>query len=72
MASAGAKCNHLKHVTTQLPNALCVAAISFIMYIIVSLVRNPVICLLIGIALTIGALIIIRQLTKNQKIAQHE
>ncbi len=72
MASAGAKCNHVKHVTTQIPYAMTVAAISFAMYIIASLVRNAVICLVIGIAVTICTLLLLKRLSKNQKIAQSE
>lgn len=72
MASAGAKCNHVKHVTTQLPYALTVAAISFVMYLVASLVKNPVICLIIGLALTIGTLFILKRVSANQKIAQSE
>ena len=34
MSSAGAKCNHLNHVSTQMPYALTVAAISFVMYLV--------------------------------------
>ena len=37
MASAGAQCNHIDHVETQLPYALSVAGISFVMYIIAGL-----------------------------------
>lgn len=72
MASAGAKCNHVKHVTTQLPYALTVAGISFVMYLVASLVKNPVICLIIGTALTIGTLFVLRRVSANQKIAQSE
>ncbi len=72
MASAGAKCNHVKHVTTQLPYALTVAGISFVMYLVASLVKNPVICLIIGTALTIGTLFILKRVSANQKIAQSE
>ncbi len=72
MASAGAKCNHVKHVTTQLPYAMCVAGISFTMYIVASLIRNPVICLIIGAALTTGVLFILKYISRNQKIPQSE
>ncbi len=34
MSSAGAKCNHLKHVTTQIPYAVTVAAVSFLGYVL--------------------------------------
>ena len=33
MASAGAQCNHMNHVSTQLPYVVVVAAVSFITYI---------------------------------------
>lgn len=71
MASAGAKCNHVKHVTTQLPYVMVVAGISFVMYLVASLVRNPVICLIIGVALTIGVLLMIKYIV-NKKDAKAE
>jgi len=64
MASAGAQCNHVNHVTTQLPYAVTVAAVSFVTYAIAGFVRNPIICLIIGIALMIGALIVIKNIDK--------
>ncbi|MBQ4164713.1 MAG: Na+/H+ antiporter NhaC family protein, partial [Oscillospiraceae bacterium] len=56
MASAGARCIHVKHVATQLPYALTVAAISFVMYLIAALIKNPIISLVIGLALTVAVL----------------
>ena len=61
MASAGAQCEHVNHVSTQLPYAVVVAAVSFVSYIIAGFVKNPVICLIIAIALMIGVLFVIRQ-----------
>ena len=49
MASAGAQCNHVNHVATQLPYAITVAAVSFVCFIIAGLIRNWLICLPIGI-----------------------
>lgn len=72
MASAGAKCNHVKHVTTQLPYAMTVAGISFVMYIAASLVRNPVICLIIGTALTAGVLFVLKRISAGHGAAQSE
>lgn len=69
MASAGAQCNHVNHVTTQLPYAVTVAAVSFVTYAIAGFLRNPVLCLLIGIGLMIGTLILIRVITKEIKKA---
>lgn len=61
MASAGAQCEHVNHVSTQLPYAVVAAAVSFVSYIIAGFVKNPVICLIIAIALMIGVLFVLRQ-----------
>jgi Na+/H+ antiporter NhaC len=53
MASAGAQCEHIDHVSTQLPYAMTAAALSFVVYIITGFVRNWLICLPIGIVLTV-------------------
>ena len=66
MSSAGGQCNHLNHVSTQIPYAVTVAAISFVMYIIAGFVQNWIICLLIGIALTIGTLFVIKKITESK------
>ena len=66
MASAGAQCNHVNHVSTQLPYAITVAAVSFVTYAIAGFVRNPIICLLIGIVLMVGILFGIKNITKNK------
>ena len=66
MSSAGGQCNHLNHVSTQIPYAVTVAAISFIMYIIAGFVQNWIICLLIGIALTIATLFVIKKITESK------
>lgn len=60
MASAGASVNHVTHVSTQLPYAITVAAISFVCFIIAGFVRSAPICLIIGIVLTIGTLFVLR------------
>ena len=61
MASAGAQCEHVNHVSTQLPYAVVADAVSFVSYIIAGFVKNPVICLIIAIALMIGVLFVLRQ-----------
>ncbi|MBR7089079.1 MAG: Na+/H+ antiporter NhaC family protein [Lachnospiraceae bacterium] len=48
MSSAGAQCNHLNHVSTQIPYALTCAIISGLCYFVAGFMRNPVIPLLIG------------------------
>ena len=70
MASAGAQCNHLNHVQTQLPYALSCAAISFVAYIFAGFIQNAVICLLIAFAMMIGFLFVMRILHKNEKIGK--
>ena len=67
MASAGAQCNHVNHVSTQLPYAMTVAAVSCITYIIAGVIQNAVICLVIGIALQILVLLAIRSYTRNKE-----
>ena len=66
MASAGANVNHIAHVTTQLPYAITVAVISFVLYVIAGFVRNPVICNLIGAVITVTTLLIIRKVTAKK------
>ena len=63
MASAGAQCNHVNHVTTQLPYAVTVAAVSFVTYLLAGFVKNAFICLPIGIVLMVGTLIMIQKIT---------
>lgn len=65
MASAGAQCNHVNHVSMQLPYAMTVAAVSCITYVIAGILQNAVICLVIGIALQIGVLLAIKAITKD-------
>ena len=60
MSSAGAQCNHMNHVQTQLPYALTVAAISFIGYIVAGFTQSVFISLPVGIILTLLVLFIIR------------
>ncbi|MBQ9117204.1 MAG: Na+/H+ antiporter NhaC family protein, partial [Clostridia bacterium] len=56
MASAGANCDHVNHVSTQLPYTITVAAISFVSFILAGLIQNAFIVLPIAIALTVGTL----------------
>ena len=56
MASAGAQCNHVNHVSTQLPYAATVAAVSFVTYLIAGFVQTPWISLPAGLALLCAVL----------------
>lgn len=53
MASAGAQCDHVNHVSTQLPYAITIAAISFVTYIVAGFVKTPLISLPVGIILVV-------------------
>ncbi len=66
MSSAGAQCDHVNHVNTQLPYALTVAAVSFVSYIIAGFVQNVFIALPIAIVLMFAVLFGIKYLTKNK------
>ncbi len=66
MASAGGQCDHLNHVSTQLPYALTVAGVSFVSYIIAGFVPNWYIALPVSIALMIGTLAVIKAITKKK------
>ena len=61
MASAGAQCNHIGHVSTQLPYALTAAVVSMVAYIFAGFIRNWLICLPIGIALMVVTLLAIKK-----------
>ncbi len=66
MSSAGAHCNHIDHVSTQLPYAITVAAISFVCYIIAGLLDMASLTWLslpIGAAITIIFLIVMKKVT---------
>ena len=69
MASAGAQCEHVTHVTTQLPYVITVAAVSFVTYLIAGFVRNVLIMLVIGFALMIATLYVIKQIAGNKQTA---
>ena len=60
MSSAGAQCNHINHVSTQLPYALTAAAVSFVTYVITGFVQNVWICLPLGIVLMVGTLFVVK------------
>ena len=56
MSSAGAQCNHLNHVSTQLPYAMTCAAISALTYIVAGLTKNLFLSLLIGLVILIAVM----------------
>ena len=56
MSSAGAQCAHVVHVSTQLPYAVSVAAVSFVCFLLAGFLQNAVICLAVGVVLILGFL----------------
>ena len=62
MSSAGGQCNHINHVSTQMPYAISVAAISFVMFIVAGFVQNAWICLAGGIVLTVLFLFVVKNI----------
>ncbi|MDD6580957.1 MAG: Na+/H+ antiporter NhaC family protein [Lachnospiraceae bacterium] len=61
MASAGGQCNHVNHVSTQLPYAITCAVVSCITYIIAGVTKNAVISLIVGIALMISTVAVLKK-----------
>ena len=52
-----------------MPYAITVAAISFVMFVVAGFVQNALICLALGVALTLGTLFIIKFISKDKKKA---
>ena len=67
MASAGAQCDHISHVSTQLPYALTVAGISFVGYIFAGFVQSAWVVLPVMIVLTIAVLLLVKKLTAKKQ-----
>ncbi len=68
MASAGAQCDHVTHVSTQLPYAMTAAAASFFAYLFAGFVPKAVIALPVALAIMVGALFLVRAvLNKREK-----
>ncbi len=59
LSSAGAKCEHIRHVETQIPYATMVAAVCFVGYIIAGFTRNPWITLTASIVMLLGVVAVI-------------
>ena len=68
MASAGAQCNHINHVSTQLPYALTCAGVSCVAYLLAGFIQNVVVCLVIAIAMMVGLMFLLK-FTAGKKAA---
>lgn len=66
MSSAGAKFVHVLHVSTQIPYAVSVAAISFICFILAGFLPYAYVCLPIGVVLTVGFLLVMKKITAKK------
>ena len=69
MASAGAQVEHVTHVSTQLPYAITVAAVSFVCFIVAGFVQSVAVCLIVGIVLTVATLFVIKIITEKKQAA---
>jgi len=65
MASAGAQCNHINHVYTQLPYALTVAAVSFVAFLLAGLVQSWWI-IIPAVFIMIVVLLVIKYITASK------
>ena len=65
MSSAGAECDHINHVNTQLPYALTAAGVSFVGYLIAGFVKNVFICLPITLAIMAVVIVVIKMFVNN-------
>ena len=66
MSSAGAQCNHLDHVATQIPYVITVAAVCFVGFIVAGFAQNVYITWLVTLALLLGTLFVIRSLEQSK------
>lgn len=67
MASTGGQCDHVNHVSTQLPYALTVAAVSLVGYIIAGFINKAFVVLPVSILLLVGILLLIKFVTDKKK-----
>ncbi len=68
MASAGAQCNHLNHVKTQIPYAMLVAGVSFVCYIIAGFLPYWYVMFPLSIVLMIGTIFGLKFILEKKKV----
>ena len=66
MSSAGAQCQHINHVSTQIPYSITVAVISFVGYILAGFVQKWYVVLPVMAAVTVAVMFVIKSVTKNK------
>ena len=69
LASAGAQCHHINHVSTQIPYVLCVAACCFLGYLAAGITANGWVGTGVGFAALIVVLVILDRKNKGTKEA---
>lgn len=69
MASAGAQCNHVNHVSTQLPYAITVAVVSFISFVIAGFTKSSILSFVVGVVLLVGFLFFMKKTQAKKVIA---
>lgn len=72
MASTGAQCDHVNHVSTQLPYAFTVAVVCAAGYLLAGFVQNVFVVLGSSILMMLGTLFIIRNISKAKKETKAE
>lgn len=70
MASTGAQCDHVNHVSTQLPYALTAAAVCMVGYIFAGFVQNVFAVLGLSIALMLAVLFFIKMYEKKKEVKE--
>ena len=65
MSSAGSQSNHINHVSTQLPYAILVAAVSFVTYLLAAVVQSAYVLLPVGIVILLATLFVIKKATNK-------
>jgi Na+/H+ antiporter NhaC len=68
MASAGSQCDHVNHVSTQLPYALLVAAISCVTYIVAGFVQSVWLPMICGLALVFVTIFVLKLINRPRKL----
>ena len=70
MASAGAQCNHLDHVATQLPYVLTVACVCVVGFIVAGFVQNVYITWAVSLTLMLGVLFALRSIERKKALSR--
>ena len=67
MSSAGAQCEHLNHVTTQLPYALTAASVSFLTFLVAGFTKSAMLSLLFGIVVMFLLFLFLRYRSSSRR-----